>query len=219
MSATATKAAPASVAAGELAIEFMFLDLTTCERCLGTDKSLEEALELTRQVLAATGVTVTVSKIHVTSAEQASELRFVSSPTIRVNGQDVALELRESSCGSEACTDGCGDSVNCRVWAYRGQEYTEPPVPMVVEAILRQVYGGTGAGPAEAAAAASGPARAQGYELPENLARFFAGKESAADGAACCGPAEQQACCEPGEKDACCGAPAGAAPGGTCGCK
>ena len=99
-----------------LRIDFLFLDLTTCTRCLGADRSLASALEVVREVLEATGVEVEVGKILVESAEQARALRFVSSPTIRVDGQDVALELRESSCGSEACTDGCGDQIACRVW-------------------------------------------------------------------------------------------------------
>lgn len=201
MSGTTMKPPPSGLAAGGLAIEFMFVDLTTCERCLGTDQSLQEALKLTGDVLAATGVDVTVSKIHVTSAEQARELRFVSSPTIRVNGRDVALELRESSCGCEACTDGRGDSIDCRVWVYQGQEYTEPPVPMVVAAIVRQVYGGT---------AVDAPLGGETYELPGNLARFFAGREAL--------PATGDACCEPDEKAECCGAPADDAPGGSCGC-
>ena len=111
-----------------LGIELLVLDLTTCRRCLGADASLEAALDAVGDVLDAAGVDVTVEKILVSSAEQARALRFVSSPTIRVDGRDVALELRESSCGSEACTDGCGDHIACRVWVYRGQEYTEPPV-------------------------------------------------------------------------------------------
>lgn len=92
-----------------LRIEFLFLDLTTCSRCLGADRSLESALDVVREALQATGVELEVDKILVESAEQARTLRFVSSPTIRVDGHDVALELRESSCGSEACTDGCGE--------------------------------------------------------------------------------------------------------------
>ena len=125
-----------------LAIEFLFLDLTTCTRCLGADRSLESALEVVRDVLEATGVAVEVNKVLVESEEQARALRLVSSPTIRVDGDDVALELRESSCGSEACTDGCGDQIACRVWVHRGREYTEPPVAMIVDAILGHVYGG-----------------------------------------------------------------------------
>ena len=205
-------AAPAGLGAEELRIEFLFLDLMTCERCLGTDRNLESALELTRDVLTATGVTVSVSKVHVESAEQARALRFVSSPTIRVNGRDVALELRESSCGSEACTDGCGGSIACRVWVHRGQEYTEPPVAMISEAILRHVYG----------AAAAGEPAAEPYELPENLARFYAGRQAAAAapaGSACCAPAEQQTCCEPADKTACCGTTSADQPAGTCGCR
>lgn len=73
--------------------------------CVGTDRNLESALDLAREVLEATGVEVEVNKIHVESAGQARELRFVSSPTIRVNGCDLAFELKESACGCDACTD------------------------------------------------------------------------------------------------------------------
>ena len=138
---TKARAHPAQTS-DTLRIDFLFLDLTTCTRCLGADRSLASALEVVREVLEATGVEVEVGKILVESAEQARALRFVSSPTIRVDGQDVALELRESSCGSEACTDGCGDQIACRVWVLPGQEYTEPPVAMIVDAILGHVYSG-----------------------------------------------------------------------------
>jgi hypothetical protein len=189
-----------------LRIEFLFLDLTSCTRCLGADRSLESALDIVGEVLEATGVEVAVDKILVESAEQARALRFVSSPTIRVDGRDVALELRESSCGSEACTDGCGDQIACRVWVHRGREYTEPPVAMIVDAILEHVYSGR---------SARARVAAQSYELPENLARFFSGKAASAEERACCPPAEQQACCDANAKDGCCDA----APGEGCGCR
>ena len=111
----------------KLQIDFLFLDLTSCTRCRGTDRSLNEALIVVADVLHAAGIAVEVTKVHVATEELARAWRFVSSPTIRVNGSDIALDLRESSCGSEACTDGCGDQIACRVWVYRGQEYTEPP--------------------------------------------------------------------------------------------
>jgi hypothetical protein len=197
--------------ARRLQIEFLFLDLTTCTRCRSTDQSLEDALEATRNVLAAGGIEVEVEKIHVESAEQARALRFESSPTIRMNGRDIALELRESSCGSEACGCGCGEQVDCRVWVYEGREYTEPPVELVVDAILREVYAGE---------AVEREMEARTYELPENLARFFAGTasaepQSAAEEAACCSPAERDSCCEPEDKAECCGASAGSG----CGCR
>jgi Domain of unknown function (DUF2703) len=196
-------AAPTS---DRLRIEFLFLDLTSCTRCLGADRSLGSALDIVGEVLEATGVEVAVDKILVESAEQARALRFVSSPTIRVDGRDVALELRESSCGSEACTDGCGDQIACRVWVHRGREYTEPPVAMIVDAILEHVYNG----PSPRARV-----EAQSYELPANLARFFLGKAASAEERACCPPAEQQSCCDADAKDGCCDA----APGEGCGCR
>jgi hypothetical protein len=186
------------VTTNELRIDFLFLDLTTCDRCLGADRNLESALEVVRYLLAANGTEIEINKVHVESADQARELRFVSSPTIRVNGSDVALELRESSCGCEACTDGCGEGIACRVWVHRGREHTEPPVAMIVDAIMREVYGGEVVSP---------ELEAQHYELPENLERFFA--------TACCPPAEQRSCCDPEDKLDCCGASSGEG----CGCR
>ncbi len=190
-----------------LRIDFLFLDLTTCTRCRGTDRSLETALTVVADVLQAAGVAVEVAKVQVVSEERARALRFVSSPTIRINGTDIALELRESSCGSEACTDGCGGSIDCRVWVHRGREYTEPPVALIVDAILRQVYG------TAVRREPTGP-----YRLPENLRRFFTGRAAGAIEAAavgCCPPADQDTCCDPAAKPECCG-------GGTdqgCGCR
>jgi hypothetical protein len=182
----------------QLRVDFLYLDLTTCTRCRGTQRSLETALDTVRQVLAMTDAEVEVNMVHVESAEQARRLRFQSSPTIRVNGRDIALELRESSCGSEACTDGCGEGIACRVWVHREGEYTEPPVAMIVDAILREVYGGF---------SVNREPEAHPYELPENLERFFAGQAalSSAERRPCCTPAERQSCCDPGDKAGCCG--------------
>jgi hypothetical protein len=184
-----------------LAIDLLVLDLTTCHRCLGADERLTASIELVRDVLSATGVEVEVRTTVVGSAEQATALRFRSSPTIRVDGRDVALELRESACGSEACTDGCGETIACRVWVHRGVEHTEPPVGMIVEAILGHVYGD------------ARPAKEAPYELPDNLARFYAGR--ATSSAACCASEEREICCEPEAKQECCGDSSG----GGCGCR
>jgi hypothetical protein len=190
----------------QLVIDFLYLDLETCTRCRGTDANLDTALAQVGNVLAAAGVEMSVRKALVASAEQAQALGFVSSPTIRVNGQDIALELRESSCAEcgEAC--GCDGAIDCRVWVWQGQEYTQAPPAMIVDAILRAVYGG--AAHAVAAPSVGG--------VPENLARFFAGKAAlVADGASCCSPSEQVACCEPSQKASCCGE----ATSGGCGCQ
>ena len=186
-------AAPA--ATHQLAIDFMYLDLETCTRCRGTDANLEAALAEVGRVLNAAGVEVSVRKTLVASVEQARTLGFVSSPTIRVNGADIALELRESSCTEcgEACA--CDGTIDCRVWVWQGQEHTEAPTAMIVDAILREVYGG--------AKRATAPSPVG--TVPENLVRFFAGKEQLAASVSCCPPAEQVACCESSEKASCCG--------------
>jgi hypothetical protein len=200
---------PTVTSADNLIIDFLYLDLSTCTRCRGTDRSLEAALTAAGDVLNAAGVEVEVRKVHIRSAAEARAWRFVSSPTIRINDVDIAFELRESSCGSEACVDGCGDHVDCRVWVFGGREYTEPPVELIVDAILRQVYGPTA------------QVEDRPYELPHNLQRFFSGESAAGEAdeqvpvtqSACCSPVEQESCCAPEDKAGCCTETAG------CGCR
>jgi len=51
--------------------------------------SHEQALERLREVMAEEGVSREVEVIEVETEERARELRFVGSPTIRVDGQDI----------------------------------------------------------------------------------------------------------------------------------
>lgn len=71
------------------------LDLTTCTRCVGTLANLEQAIAAVGQVLESTGATVRLRKILVESEETARRHRFVSSPTIRIAGRDLAFETLE----------------------------------------------------------------------------------------------------------------------------
>ena len=186
-----------------LDVEFFYLDLTTCTRCQGTQDSLKSALAVVQPLLDALGLTVALRSTRVTSAEQAQQLGMVTSPTIRINGRDIAPELKESACGP--CSDLCGEATACRVWTYQGQEFTEPPVGLILAAIVRELNSTVGE-----AALPGAPVAA----VPENLRRFFAGAaESAAD--ACCTDAEQATCCAAEEKAACC--PASSS--GQCGCR
>jgi len=189
-------------------IDFMFLDLEVCTRCRNTDSNLEAALDMVRSVLQSAGVEALVRKTLVDSEQKAMELGFVSSPTIRVNGRDIALEFRESSCAScgEACA--CEGNIDCRVWVYQDQEYTAAPAPMIVDAILAAVYG----------AKEAEPASTQVAPVPENLKRFFAAKAAKAQ-SACCGAEEQETCCAPTEKSSCCAPAASVAQPAACGCQ
>jgi hypothetical protein len=148
-----------------LEIGFLYLDLRVCKRCRGTDANLKEAVAEVTQVLRAAGVEVGIRKIHVQSEEQARELGFISSPTIRINGRDIQSDLKESSCGS--CGDGCGEGVECRIWTYQGREYTTAPKAMIIEAILRDVYGGSRQN-------VEGSPRTR--DVSDNLKRFFTTK-------------------------------------------
>ena len=113
---------------------------------------------------------------------------------LTVDGRDIAVELPESSCRSEGCTDGCGESIACRVWVHEGREHIQAPVAMVVDTILREVYGG--------------PV----VEDEPDLAPH--GAETSLD-AQCCSATEQQSCCAAEDKPECCGATAGE----SCGCR
>ena len=147
----------------KILIDFLYLDLSVCERCQGAEKNLDEAIDEVSGVLKAAGFEITVNKINVTSKELAEKHQFISSPTIRINGKDIELEVRESACRD--CGDLCGEDVDCRVWVYDGIEYTEPPKALIVNAILKEVYGDQ----------KTGPVKKEEYRLPNNLQVFFNG--------------------------------------------
>lgn len=186
-------------------VDFLYLDLDTCSRCRESDAGLSAAVEAVEPVLDSIGVDIEVRKTLVESEEQARAMGFVSSPTILVNGRDIASELIESSCSECGDLCGCGE-VDCRVWDYRGEKHLGAPAGLIVEALLAELAP-TGAAPAEAAPL---------NDVPENLKHFFSGAASESENPAqCCPPEEQATCCEPSEKDSCCGVSTSS----SCGCR
>ena len=177
-------------------IELVALDLNRCTRCVGTLDHIEKAIDIIRPVLEVMEVQVNVRKIVIESEEQARQYQFATSPTIRINGKDIAFEKLESEC--ESCTDlcGCDEGTSCRVWRYRGEEYTEAPVRLVVESILREIFDSSREFIGETPVYSG---------VRENLRRFFRSKSDTRPAAkSCCSPAEQETCCEPSQKAACC---------------
>jgi hypothetical protein len=157
-------------------VEYLYLDLQTCERCIGTDSVLDEVMLVLTPALKLAGFTVEYKKIEMKTVDMAIKHQFVSSPTIRVNGQDICKSVAENSCG--CCSDISGTDVNCRVFEYNGQTYEVPPKEMIAKAILNEVLGYTEAGYS-----------CEKYEFPENLREFFEGKKNKSDcscGGNCC---------------------------------
>jgi len=148
------------ITSNQLIIDFLYLDLSVCTRCQNTDSTLDEALSEVEQVLKATGMQVVVNKIKIDSEETAIRHHFISSPTLRLNSQDIQLNLKENLC--ESCGDLCGEAVDCRIWVYKGVEYTAPPKAMIIEAILQRVYG-----------PAVRPSKEAPYKVPDNLKKYF----------------------------------------------
>ena len=151
-----------------LDIEFLYLDLSVCERCQGTESSLEGALAEVARVLELSGIAVTLQKIHVQTEEQAHALGLVSSPTLRINGRDIQMvrgnptNVKESPCKCGAVL--CGQDIDCRDWVYQGQAHETPPVALIVEAILREAFG---------AVEGTLEASSQVVNVPDNLKKFF----------------------------------------------
>lgn len=177
-------------------LELLALDLVSCTRCVNTLSNIETAIAKVKSILDVTGTKINVNKILIESEEEAEAHRFVSSPTIRINNYDIVVETLESECNS--CTDlcGCAEGTRCRVWEFQGQEYTEAPVGLIVESLMREIFGGL-----------EGTARTDTYEeVPENLQRFFASKaeKETEEVSECCSTEKQETCCEPSEKEICC---------------
>ena len=156
----------------EVQIEYLYLDLNTCDRCIGTDTVLEEVIRELTPALALAGYVVRYDKVEIVSEQVAVEKRFLSSPTIRVNGYDICDEVQESDCG--CCGEISGTPVDCRVFAYEGALYEVPPKAMLAEAILKNAF------------REEKLSCCCGYELPENLKKFFAGKSRKSGSSCCC---------------------------------
>jgi len=149
----------------QLTIDFLYLDLQVCERCQGADRNLEDAILEVTPVLKAAGYEVTLNKINITSKELAHKHLFVSSPTLRINGKDISIDVKESNCRD--CGDLCGDTVDCRVFTYEGVDYDQPPKELIINVILKEIYG------THTESIAAGDE----YTLPENLRLFFEGQD------------------------------------------
>jgi ferredoxin len=157
-------------------VEYMYLDLSTCDRCQGTDTVLDKVLKTITPALKMAGYNMILRKTEITDASAAAKHRFYSSPTIRVNGHDIFGTVKESKC--DCCKSISGADVDCRTYEYEGESLDVPTAKMVSSAILKTVL------TMEPVSVSS-----EEYVLPENLKRFFEGKvnkEKCSCGGKCC---------------------------------
>ena len=119
-----------------LNIELVVIDLMVCARCVPTGDQLENAVRLLTPAAEAMGIELKYRAIVVQSEAEAKVHALLSSPTIRINGRDIAQDIRESVC--ESCGDLTDNNtlVDCREWHYRGKVYSAAPLPMLLEAIM-----------------------------------------------------------------------------------
>jgi len=83
------------------------------------------AVKLVKEVLAAERITTEVYEVLVRDEQMAGELKFLGSPTIRINGRDVADESGNAK----------NFALSCRL--YPGSEQIGlPPAEMVHRAVL-----------------------------------------------------------------------------------
>lgn len=147
-------------------VEYLYLDLNTCDRCIGTDSVLDEVMKELTPTLQIAGYTVEYQKKEMKTAEIAEQYQFLSSPTIRVNGKDICTSVMENSCG--CCSEISGTDVDCRLFEYNGETYEVPPKEMLAENILSGIFGEN---KSECSCGSE-------YKLPENLNEFYKGKNS-----------------------------------------
>ena len=122
----------------KIIIDYLYLDLNTCERCVSTDMVLEKVLKIISPAIKVAGFDIIYNRIEMKTEELAIQHRFLSSPTIRVNGEDICLSVKENNCG--CCGDIAGTQVNCRVFSYNGKKYEVPPKEMLAQRILKLAF-------------------------------------------------------------------------------
>ena len=81
-------------------------DLNTCESCAQTEEVLERVLDELRHAFKIAGYDLEYHKVLIETAEMATAYRFLSSPTIRVNGRDIWNLVKVNNCGCSENIDG-----------------------------------------------------------------------------------------------------------------
>ncbi len=155
-----------------LDIQLLYIDNESCSRCLQTEGNLDVAAAMVSGVMELLGVELRVERVLVEDRQLANKVQLETSPTIRINGSDIGGKLEQNACGD--CSDLASQPINCRTWTWRDQITNYAPIGLIVEEIFKALF----------AQDEPAPAVTEGFQLPENLERFFANAESI-DGSPC----------------------------------
>jgi len=82
----------------KLLIEYLYLDLSCCERCQGGYENLKSAVQAL--ALPLSDYDVAIKHVYIDTEQKAIAHKFLSSPTIRINGTDILGEVKENNCAS-----------------------------------------------------------------------------------------------------------------------
>lgn len=162
-------------------VDYLYLDLSVCDRCQGTDERVAKAVELVRPIMDMAGYNIVMNKVEIENEYLAERFEFLSSPTVRVNGVDICPEVIENEC--DCCRTLSSYDVNCRQFDFNGKLYEVPPTAYIVQRLLEIVFRGEKPSYAE-------------YEMPENIRGFLREKydqsnarpaeHAKASGSGCC---------------------------------
>lgn len=149
-------------------IEYLYLDLNVCDRCIGTYKVLRDVVKVMVPTLNLAGYKVILRKREMSTPELATKYRFLSSPTIRVNGVDICEtgeyhSIEENNCS--CCGDIAGTSIDCRVFRYGDKTYEIPPKEMIAYSVLKTLFSD------------KKHVSSSKYVMPENLKVFYKNKK------------------------------------------
>jgi hypothetical protein len=131
-------------------IDFLYIDAGSKSNWQDSLLALNESIGELTNILNASGLYIEINQTLISTQEQAIAHRLVCSPTIRINGIDIAQTTHSTI-----------DDFGFRVWNYKGAIYSAAPKPLILSAIIKAIYG------------AAIPAIEHPYTLPPALAQQF----------------------------------------------
>ncbi len=123
-----------------LVLELYALDTTSCGPCVSALGSMHAAAAVLSRELTGRGYVVATRVVRLEDADHARALGVLSSPTVRVNGVDIALDVDESVCPS--CTALASAAVECRTYRWAGRSYDHPPAALIAAAVRAHIATG-----------------------------------------------------------------------------